>query len=53
MDYGQNVYKPISMKFYDPKEECIYDKDYDVFDLVLSASDMVGFKNQDIRESRV
>ena len=53
MESSQNVYNPSITKFLYPKEECLFDREYDILELVLSVSDMIIFKNQIIEESRV
>ena len=46
MDSGQNIYNPTITKLLDPKEESLFYRDYDFFDMVLSINDMISFKNQ-------
>lgn len=53
MDSIQNVCHLVITKFLDPKEECLSDKDFDVFDPVLNVNDIIGLKNQVLEESRV
>ena len=53
MESNQNIYNPSIKKFLELKLEGLPDRDYDVFDSVLSISDMITFKNRFIKEYRV
>ena len=53
MESNQNVWYPVITKFLNPKEECLFDRDFDVFDLILNVNDIVGFKNRVIEKSTV
>lgn len=53
MESSQSLCYPVIIKFLDPKEESLSDMDFDVFDLVLNANDIVGLKNQILEEFRV
>lgn len=53
MKFGKGSCHPFTTKLLYSKEESLSDRDFDIFDSILSVNDMYGLKGQIMEESKV